>query len=144
MLRYPFKVKQGFIRGEQWCPDVNTSSGSWKPEAPIEIPNCIKGHCPSLSVCVPNPVLAMFHYLNYYHLAQRWTQPRTPPENHWWVEEGVGAVKRRVPSCVKNRMKEKEKETGKGGKNDGEMITDRESKDGYDSCKATKIVVGLS
>lgn len=73
----------------------------------MEIPNCIKGHCPSLSVCVPNPVLAMFHYLNYYHLAQRWTQPRTPPENYRWVEEreseGGEGYKEESPSLYQKK-----------------------------------------
>lgn len=84
----------------------------------MEIPNCIKGHCPSLSVCVPNPVLAMFHYLNYYHLAQRWTQPRTPPENYRWVEEreskGGEGYKEESPSLYQK----KEKREKKGNKED--------------------------
>lgn len=62
--------------GETWGPDVNTSSRSRQPPARLEIPNCIKGHGPSLPVCIPNPVSAMFHYLNYYRLTQRWTRPR--------------------------------------------------------------------
>lgn len=100
-FRYPFKVKhQEVIRAEQWCPDVNISSRSWKPEAQIEIPNCIKGHCPSLPVCVPNPVLAMFHYLNYYHLTQRWTQPRTLPQNYRWVERDRGGERRAAQGRV--------------------------------------------
>lgn len=86
MPRYPHKLKQESIRGECRCLDVNISSRSWKPEAQIEIPNCIRVHCSSFPVCVPNPVSAMFHYLNYYHLTQRWTQPRTPPDSHRWVE----------------------------------------------------------
>lgn len=39
-------------------------------------------------MCIPNPVSAMFHYLNYYRLTQRWTQPRTLPDNQRWVERG--------------------------------------------------------
>lgn len=63
---------------------IQTASGS------VEIPNCIKGHGPSLPVCIPNPVLAMFHYFNYYRLTQRWTRPRTLPDNQRWVEGGGG------------------------------------------------------
>ena len=135
MSRYAFQVKkQEVIEGERRCPDVNISSGSWKPEARIEIPNCIKGHCPSLPVCVPNPVSAMFHYLNYYHLTQRWTQPRTPPESQRWVEregermeeregwrrgrEGGRGVKETVLYCTKKkawkRRHEKEEDRERG------------------------------
>lgn len=73
---------------DQVSPDVNISSSSWQPQARLEIPNCIRGHGPSLPVCIPNPVSAMFHYLNYYRLTQRWTWPRTPQESQWWVERG--------------------------------------------------------
>lgn len=64
----------------------------------------------------------MFHYLNYYHLAQRWTQPRTPPENYRWVEEresmGGEGYKEESPSLYKKKEKRKEK---KGNKEDGFM-----------------------
>lgn len=135
MSWYPLKVKQEVIRGERRCSDVNISSRSWKPEAQIEIPNCIKGHCPSLPVSAPNPVSAMFHYLNYYHLTQRWTQPRTPPESQWWVRQrgrgwrrqGGRALKDTVIQYKESRMEEKRYEIGGQGGRTG----DREIEGSY-------------
>lgn len=68
----------------------------------------------------------MFHYLNYYHLTQRWTQPRTPPESHQWVERegermeevGGGAVKETVLYGTK-KVRYRKQGDREGGWRDG-------------------------